>query len=277
MTTPPPAQAVNEKALIEAAKAYNDSLDGRHFGATRRIIETYLAALRPEGEAVAWRLVDDDGDHWWGPSASKEEADEAFARNPDLILQPLYPPAPAQVETASLPLKMLVDRDQFRTMIEQSPDEECEAGVLHPEAPAPAPAPGGVVVEDWRDDPAADERWNAGCDFAMTRLCCYLGIDPAAVSWDAATETVDGDVSAVIGNILRAKFGEDWLPASPPAPAGVNDALAKLDEARVSIFKSYRHLAAREVALMNEAYDAVAAACNAALATDASPSGENAS
>lgn len=69
-------------------------------------------------------------------------------------------------------------------------------------------------ADDWRNDPTADERWNAGCDFAMTRLCAYLNVDPASVSWDAATETVEGDVSAVIGNILTVKFGEDWSPAA---------------------------------------------------------------
>lgn len=69
--------------------------------------------------------------------------------------------------------------------------------------------------QSWRDDPTADERWNAGCDFAMTQLCCYLGVDPASVSWDAATETVEGDVSAVIGNILRTKLGENWSPDTP--------------------------------------------------------------
>lgn len=74
------------------------------------------------------------------------------------------------------------------------------------DARAAAPA------DDWRDDPGADERWNAGLDFAMVRFCQYLGVDPGSVSWDAATETLDGDVSAVIGNILRAKFGEDWAP-----------------------------------------------------------------
>lgn len=57
--------------------------------------------------------------------------------------------------------------------------------------------------DSWRDDPSADERWNAGCDFAMEQLCAFLGVDPHMVSWDAATETVDGDVCAVIGNILR--------------------------------------------------------------------------
>lgn len=65
------------------------------------------AALAPSpsaGEPVAWRLVDEDGDHWWGPSASKEEADEAFARNADLTLQPLYatPPATPVQPTASV-------------------------------------------------------------------------------------------------------------------------------------------------------------------------------
>jgi hypothetical protein len=69
--------------------------------------------------------------------------------------------------------------------------------------------------EDWRDDPSSDERWNAGVDCAMKLFCDYLGVDPSTVTWDAATETVDGDVSAVIGNILRTKYGEDWSPASP--------------------------------------------------------------
>lgn len=69
------------------------------------------------------------------------------------------------------------------------------------------------MSNNWKDDPSADERWNAGCDFAMTHLCKALGVDPKSVSWDAATETLDGDVQAVIGNILRAKFGEDWGPA----------------------------------------------------------------
>ncbi|WP_426418180.1 hypothetical protein [Bradyrhizobium genosp. A] len=68
------------------------------------------------------------------------------------------------------------------------------------------------AADDWREDPGADARWNAGLDFAMVRFCQYLGVDPSNVHWDAATETLDGDVSAVIGNILRAKFGEDWAP-----------------------------------------------------------------
>jgi hypothetical protein len=64
------------------------------------------------------------------------------------------------------------------------------------------------------DDPTASEEWNAGCDFAMVQLCAVLGIEPNSISWDAATETVDGDVCAVICNIMRAKFGDDWNPAA---------------------------------------------------------------
>jgi hypothetical protein len=69
------------------------------------------------------------------------------------------------------------------------------------------------------DDPTADARWNEGCDFAMTQLCKFLGVEPGSVNWDAATETVEGDVSAVIGNILCAKYGEEWGPESTFTPA----------------------------------------------------------
>lgn len=80
---------------------------------------------------------------------------------------------------------------------------------------APIPASAQGAMQD--DDPTANEQWNAGCDFALAHLCKFLGVDFKAVSWDAATETVDGDVLAVIGNILRVKFGEDWGPNDAPA------------------------------------------------------------
>jgi hypothetical protein len=60
-----------------------------------------------------------------------------------------------------------------------------------------------IVKVDWEDDPASDERWNAGVDFAQMQLCAVLKVDPKTVTWDAATETLDGDVQAVIGNILE--------------------------------------------------------------------------
>lgn len=61
-------------------------------------------------------------------------------------------------------------------------------------------------------EPDADGNLSEGIDFALMRLCDFLGVDPGSVRWDAATETVEGDVSAVIGNILRAHFGEEWGP-----------------------------------------------------------------
>jgi hypothetical protein len=67
-------------------------------------------------------------------------------------------------------------------------------------------------MSDVLEDPSADERWQEGCDFAMTQLCKYLSVDQRDVNWDAATETLDGDVRAVIGNILRRKYGENWGP-----------------------------------------------------------------
>ena len=79
-------------------------------------------------------------------------------------------------------------------------------------------SPKGGAETDWKDDPSADERWQAGCDFAMVQLCEALGVDPKSVRWDAATETLDGDVSAVIWNILRAKMGDDWDGPSTPSP-----------------------------------------------------------
>lgn len=72
--------------------------------------------------------------------------------------------------------------------------------------------------DDWKDDPASDDRWNAGLDFAMDQLCSVLGVDPKSVVWDAATETVDGDVQSVMGNIFRKKYGEDWSPRQSPLP-----------------------------------------------------------
>lgn len=62
-----------------------------------------------------------------------------------------------------------------------------------------------------------DEPNHDGIDFALEQLCTVLGVDPHMVSWDAATETVDGDVRAVIGNIMCAKYGEDFDPRASAA------------------------------------------------------------
>lgn len=75
--------------------------------------------------------------------------------------------------------------------------------------------------ENWRADPSADERWCAGVDYAQEQLCHVLGVDPSDVNWDAATETLDGDMQAVICTILAAWGGDDWqaLAARPEAPS----------------------------------------------------------
>jgi len=103
--------------------------------------------------------------------------------------------------------------------------EELEAKIEALSA-TPAPSQDAAVASssNWRDDPSADERWNAGLDYAMTHLCKLLGVETGAVTWDAATETLDGDVMAVLGNIMRAKYGEDWGPQDSTRPAPLQDA-----------------------------------------------------
>jgi hypothetical protein len=101
-------------------------------------------------------------------------------------------------------------------------------------------------AEDWRDDPASDERWNEGCDFAMTQLCKVLGVDPKSVTWDAATEELDGDVQAVIGNIMRKKYGEDWGPRDPlythpnPSPSAAGEGWLTQEEVDLPLYPGAR-------------------------------------
>lgn len=64
-------------------------------------------------------------------------------------------------------------------------------------------------------DITEDGIWNSGVDTALIELCAVLGVDVGSFSWDAATEDVGGDIRAVIGNIMRAKYGENWDPKSP--------------------------------------------------------------
>lgn len=74
-------------------------------------------------------------------------------------------------------------------------------------------SPSGVEVkasEMDEEDLASDDRWNAGVNYAIERLCEIFGIDPKTISWDAATETLDGDVMSVLCNVLVAAYGEEW-------------------------------------------------------------------
>lgn len=60
-------------------------------------------------------------------------------------------------------------------------------------------------------EPRDTDDFHAGVDFTMEMLANVLGIDVNDFSHDAATETFEGDVSAVIGNALCAGLGEDWI------------------------------------------------------------------
>lgn len=109
--------------------------------------------------------------------------------------------------------------------------KECTE-VWNTRAALAAPQPRGCICQDQHrrgyctepgcpyatQQPAPDDE---GIDFALLQLCAFLGVDPQSVTWDAATETRDGDVQAVIGNIMRAKFGEDWGPDAVPQPASL--------------------------------------------------------
>ena len=53
--------------------------------------------------------------------------------------------------------------------------------------------------------------FHAGVDFTIEALAIALGIERTSFSHDAATETMEGDVIAVIGNALTACLGEDWV------------------------------------------------------------------
>jgi len=95
-------------------------------------------------------------------------------------------------------------------------------------------------ADDWKEDPAADERWNAGLDYGMVQLCAVLNVDLKKVNWDAATETLDGDVCAAINNVFRVKYGDDFDPTAPaPTPPKNEDTIAEIlrlcDEAPMEI------------------------------------------
>lgn len=72
----------------------------------------------------------------------------------------------------------------------------------------------------YNDDPATNERWNDGVDFTMMQLRAVLRVAPEVVTWDAATETLDGDVRSVIGNILTKAMGDDWQDLRRAAALG---------------------------------------------------------
>jgi hypothetical protein len=86
----------------------------------------------------------------------------------------------------------------------------CEADYSSRILSALSHPPAREAVDDAVVDDPDDEKWNAGVNFAITQLCEVFGVDPRSISWDAATETVEGDVSSVLCNVLRAAYGENW-------------------------------------------------------------------
>lgn len=96
----------------------------------------------------------------------------------------------------------------------------------------PEPRRDGVREEDGDLD--------AGINYAIERLCEVLDVDPKSISWDAATETMDGDVMSVICNVLRAAYGEEWS-TKPEDTARIRAALTS--PASAAIYANTKDLA----------------------------------
>lgn len=90
------------------------------------------------------------------------------------------------------------------------PKAEAGEPVMYVEPTWP-PMPGAYATPEPRGDVREEDGGlDAGINYAIRQLCEILDVDPHSISWDAATETMDGDVSSVICNVLRAAYGEEW-------------------------------------------------------------------
>ncbi|MCW8279909.1 hypothetical protein K7A42_03350 [Agrobacterium sp. InxBP2] len=112
------------------------------------------------------------------------------------------PPAPSVAVKAG-PLAHALAAEMERMGLER-PNGDILHDALSRVLPALSAQVQDVAEENWRDDPAQDERWNAGIDFAMTQLCEVLKVDPQSINWDCATETLEGDVQSQIHKVLAA-------------------------------------------------------------------------
>lgn len=123
-------------------------------------------------------------------------------------------------------------------------------------APAPAPMDGELAAME-RSDRSDFERWARKTalplHMAESGLSRFYADDRTEWAW------------------------QGWI-AAEPAPAlpesgveAVRELMAKLDEARLSIWDSYRHLAARDVAKLNDVYDGLAALTTPAPAPAPAP------
>lgn len=74
---------------------------------------------------------------------------------------------------------------------------------------AASPEVAALIRDGWRDDPESSEAWCAGNDYALTRLCKVLGVDPDKVDWDGSDGSRDEEADALIWRILHANDDDD--------------------------------------------------------------------
>lgn len=78
-----------------------------------------------------------------------------------------------------------------------------------PAALAACPEVQALIRDGWRNDPENSEAWCAGNDYALTRLCKVLGVDPDKVDWDGSDGSRDEEADALIWRILHANDDDD--------------------------------------------------------------------
>lgn len=61
-----------------------------------------------------------------------------------------------------------------------------------------------------------------GVIWATEMWASCLGVPSESISWDAATETYDGDVAAVLHGIMASAFGDEWSNNLHPRPLAKN-------------------------------------------------------
>ena len=62
----------------------------------------------------------------------------------------------------------------------------------------------------YEDDGEVSQDFEKGMEWAVEAIGEMLGVSANDYSWDAATEEWEGDVRAVMGNMLTAALGEEW-------------------------------------------------------------------
>jgi hypothetical protein len=219
--TPTPAQVVSEKALEAALREYPQGMHVSHEDCMRAAVEAVIDAIRPEGEAVA----DDE---------AEAELEEALRQPPHV--------ASALARHYQSKADLSPEGSSWRRRYQQAADEH--RAWATPPAPAQVetaslPAPGGVVGVkikplEWEHSTGHlphQEVWSSG--------------DPW-IFWIVK----NGDAPYVWCENLGFA---DMVPASP-----VRGSFDTLDEAKAAAQADYE------------------SRIRAALATDASPSGESA-